>query len=176
VVADHLACFTPKAGDGIFLPAGTVHAFGSGVVLFEVQQNSDVTFRLYDWDRVDASTSQLRTLQVEQAMACIDFSQQALVPVLPAMEETTPVARERLFECEYFSLWRLRGNVPFSVGAAGVARLVVCIGRTGQVEHRGASYYMEPGGVLLPPAVLGPCLFRPRGEVSVLEVALPHSL
>jgi mannose-6-phosphate isomerase len=48
-VADHLVGFTPKPGDGVFLPAGTVHALGGDVVVFEVQQNSDVTFRLYDW-------------------------------------------------------------------------------------------------------------------------------
>jgi len=55
-VADHLACFTPKPGDGVFIPAGTVHSLGGGIVVFEVQQNSDVTFRLYDWGHVDAQT------------------------------------------------------------------------------------------------------------------------
>ena len=53
-VADCLASFTPRPGDGVFLQAGTVHALGGDVVVFEVQENSDVTFRLYDWDRVDA--------------------------------------------------------------------------------------------------------------------------
>ena len=60
--------FTPKSGDGIFLPAGTVHAMGGDVVIFEVQQNSDVTFRLYDWDHIDAKTGQSRALQVDQAV------------------------------------------------------------------------------------------------------------
>ena len=55
-VADHLASFTPKPGDAVFLQAGTVHSLGGGLVVFEVQENSDVTFRLYDWDRVDAKT------------------------------------------------------------------------------------------------------------------------
>jgi len=55
-VVDHLPCFTPKAGDGIFLSAGTVHTLGDGIVVFEIQQNSDVTFRLYDWDHVDPET------------------------------------------------------------------------------------------------------------------------
>ena len=73
-VADHLACFTPKPGDGVFLPAGTVHSLGGDVVVFEVQQNSDVTFRLYDWDHVDPKTGQPRALQVDQALACIDFA------------------------------------------------------------------------------------------------------
>jgi mannose-6-phosphate isomerase len=59
-VADHLLCFTPKPGDGVFVPPGTVHALGGDVVAFEIQQNSDVTFSLYDWDHVDAKTGQRR--------------------------------------------------------------------------------------------------------------------
>src|SRR5580704_5289831 len=55
-VADRLACFHPKPGDAIFLPPGTVHSLGGGVVVFEVQQNSDVTFRLYDWNHLDPKT------------------------------------------------------------------------------------------------------------------------
>ena len=86
-VADHLACFTPKPGDGVFLPAGTVHSLGGDVVVFEVQQNSDVTFRLYDWDHVDAKTGQPRALQVDQALACIDFAQGAVGPVVPVVED-----------------------------------------------------------------------------------------
>jgi mannose-6-phosphate isomerase len=64
----------PKPGDAVFIPAGTVHTLGGGVVVFEVQQNSDVTFRLYDWGHVDAKTGQPRPLQVDQAFACIDFA------------------------------------------------------------------------------------------------------
>ena len=58
------ASFKPGAGDGIFLLAGTIHSL-DGVVVFEVQENSDVTFRLYDWDHVDAKTGQRRTWQVK---------------------------------------------------------------------------------------------------------------
>ena len=138
-VADHLACFTPKLGDGIFIPAGTVHSLGD-VVVFEVQENSDVTFRLYDWDHVDAKTGQPRPLQVDQAMACIDFAQGAIVPVMPVVEEVKPVLRERLFHCEHFGLWRLRGKSPFRVGAEGTPRVLVCLAGDGQVEHDGANY------------------------------------
>ncbi len=49
-IAAHLVAITPKAGDSVFIPAGTVHTLGGGVVVFEIQQNSDVTFRLYDWE------------------------------------------------------------------------------------------------------------------------------
>src|SRR5271154_3471252 len=71
-VADDIACFHPKPGDAVFLPAGTVHSLGGGVMVFEVQQNSDTTFRLYDWNHVDPKTGKPRPLQVDQALACID--------------------------------------------------------------------------------------------------------
>jgi mannose-6-phosphate isomerase len=173
-VADDLACFTPKPGDGVFIPAGTVHALGGGVVVFEIQQNSDVTFRLYDWGHVDVKTGKPRALQVDQALACIDFAEGAVGLVAPVVEATTPVERERLFDCEHFRLWRLRGQSPFTVGAPGVPRVLVCIEGAGQVEHGGATYEVGRGDVWLLPAVVGACTFRPRRAVSLLEIALPE--
>ena len=175
-VAEHLVYFTPKPGDGVFLPGGTVHSLGGDVVVFEVQQNSDVTFRLYDWGHVDAKTGQPRALQIDQALACIDFAEGAAGPVEPLVETATPVERERLFHCEYFWLWRLRGQSPFTVGAAGAPRVLVCIEGAGQVEHRGATYAVGKGDVWLLPAVVGACAFRPRGRVSLLEIAIPEQL
>ena len=175
-LADHLPCFTPKPGDAVFLPAGTVHALGGDVVVFEIQQNSDVTFRLYDWDHVDARTGKLRALQVDQAIACIDFAQGALGPVVPVVEETTPTARERLFECEHFCLWRIHAKSPFTIGAEGAPRVLVCTDGAGQVEHGGGSYALARGDVMVLPAVVGTCLFRPDASVNLLEVALPQAM
>jgi len=172
-VADHLASFTPKPGDGIFIPAGTVHSLGD-VVVFEVQENSDVTFRLYDWNHVDAKTGQPRPLQVDQAMACIDFAQGAIRPVVPVVEDAKPVLRERLFEDEHFDLWRLHSKSPFTVGINGMPRVLVCIAGDGQVEHDGADYAVGKGDVILLPAVVGACLCRPRGAISLLEISLPE--
>jgi mannose-6-phosphate isomerase len=174
VVADDLTWFTPKPGDGVFLPAGTVHSLGGDVVVFEVQQNSDVTFRLYDWGHVDGKTGQPRALQVDQAIACIDFSEGAVGRVTPVVEATTPVERERLFQCDHFWLWRLRGQSPFTVGAAGAPRVLVCIDGMGQVEHDGATYAVGKGDVFLLPAVIGACVVRPQSAVSLLEIALPN--
>ena len=171
--ANTLACLVPKPGDAVLLPAGTVHALGGGVVVFEVQQNSDVTFRLYDWDHVDAKTGQRRALQVDQAIACTDFDQGALGPVVPVVETTTP-DRERLIDCEHFCLWRTRGESPFTVGAVGVPRLLVCTNGAGHVEHGGATYAVGAGDVVLLPAVIGTCTFQPSGPVDLLEVALPQ--
>jgi mannose-6-phosphate isomerase len=174
-VADHLAWLTPKLGDAVFLRAGTVHSLGGDVVVFEVQQNSDTTFRLYDWDHVDAKTGKPRALQVDQAMSCIDFEEGPVGRVTPVVEATTRVERERLFHCEHFWLWRLRGESPFTVGAANVPRVLVCMEGAGQVEHGGATYNVAKGDVFLLPAVVGACTFRPRSAVNLLEIAIPDS-
>jgi mannose-6-phosphate isomerase len=172
VVADNVASFVPKQGDGVFLPAGTVHSLGGDVVVFEIQENSDVTFRLDDWGHVDPKTGRPRPLQVDLALSAIDVSQGAISPVSPVVEATTPVERERLFDCDYFRLWRLRGQSPFAVGAAGAPRVLVCLEGTGRVEHGGETYAAGKGDVLLLPAAIGVCAFRPSGPVTLLEVAL----
>jgi mannose-6-phosphate isomerase len=173
VVADNVASFIPKQGDAVFVPVGTIHSLGD-VVVFEIQENSDVTFRLDDWGHVDPKTGRPRALQVDQALSAIDIAQGAVAPVSPVVEETAPVERERLFNCDYFRLWRLRGQSPFAVGAAGAPRVLVCIEGTGRLEHGGESYAVGKGDVLLLPASVGVCAFRPSGSVTLLEVALPE--
>ncbi|MEO8340027.1 MAG: type I phosphomannose isomerase catalytic subunit [Nitrospirota bacterium] len=173
-VADRLTFFTPKAGDAVFIPAGTVHSLGGGIVVFEVQQNSDVTFRLYDWDHVDAKTGQPRALQVDQALACIDFAQGIAAPVTSVVEVNSPVERERLFHCEHFWLWRMRGESRFTVGSVRVSRVLVCIAGLGRVEYGGATYAAREGDIFLLPAFLGVCAFQPRGAVNVLEIEIPE--
>ena len=173
-VTDDLLFFTPKPGDGVFIQAGTVHSLGDGVVVLEVQENSDVTFRLYDWDHIDAKTGRPRPLQVDHALASINFAESSSGLVTPVVEATTPVERARLFHCEHFWLWRLRGHAPFTVGAAGVPRVLVCTEGFGQVDYGGATYVVGKGGVLLLPAVLGACVFRPSGEVNLLEIGIPE--
>jgi mannose-6-phosphate isomerase len=171
-VADRLSSFCPKHGDGVLIEAGTVHSL-LDVVVFEVQENSDVTFRLYDWDRVDAKTGLPRPLHIEQAMACVNFEQAAAFPVVPVVEEVKPVLRERLFLCEHFGLWRHMGDSPFFVGAAGSPRVLVCIAGNGSLKHQGAEYLFGKGDVFLLPAIVGSCLCRPGAPVTLFEISLP---
>jgi mannose-6-phosphate isomerase len=173
-VTDHLASFVPSAGDAVFIPAGTVHSLRD-LVIFEVQENSNVTFRLYDWNHIDPKTLQRRPLQVEQAMACIDFMQGAITPVVPLAEPFEPALREQLFDCEHFRLWRLRARSPFTVGSAGAPRVLVCIAGKGLVTHHGADFHFSTAAVLLLPAEVGACLCRPNGIVELLEISLPSA-
>jgi len=82
--------------------------------------------------------------------------------------------RAQLFNCEFFRLWRLRGEAPFTVGAAGEPRVLVCIEGAGQVEHGGATYVVGKGDVWLLPAEVGECEFRPHNAVTLLEIAIPQ--
>jgi mannose-6-phosphate isomerase len=173
-IADHLVSIVPKPGDAVFIPAGTVHTLGD-VVVFEVQQNSDVTFRLYDWGHVDAKTGQPRPLQVDRALASIDYANCDGGVVTPIVVTTAPVERERLFDCEHFLLWRLRGESPLNVGAAEMPRVLVCIEGSGWIEDDGSAYGIDKGEVWLLPAVVGRCEFHPNNAVTLLEIALPES-
>jgi mannose-6-phosphate isomerase len=72
-VADLLHCVPAKRGDIFFIPSGRVHALGAGIVLLEIQQNSDTTYRVFDWNRTDADGNP-RALHIEQALQSIDFT------------------------------------------------------------------------------------------------------
>ena len=172
-IAEHLESISPKAGDAVFIPAGTVHTLGNDVVVFEVQQNSDVTFRLYDWGHIDTETKELRPLQVEQAFACIKFGASDSGMVTPHLVATSPARREKLFDCPAFLLWRVLGQEPFTVGATEEPRVLVCIEGSGQIMHDGTPYTVGKGDVWLLPAEAGECAFQPSGEVTLLEIAIP---
>jgi mannose-6-phosphate isomerase len=172
-VLDQLASFAPRDGDGVYIRAGTVHSL-SDVVVFEVQENSDVTFRLYDWDHIDPKTGQRRPLQVEQAMACINFTHDTIGPVVPQIHDAKPLPWERLIHCDHFGIWRVSEEFPFVAGAAGTCRVLVCIEGRGDLEYAGVNYPFGEGDVLLLPAVVGACSCRPNGNVTVLEISLPE--
>src|SRR5439155_1696551 len=72
-IAEHVHTIRVKGDDAMFLPAGRLHAVGAGNLLIEIQQNSDTTYRVYDWDYVDEK-GKPRQLHVDQALECIDFS------------------------------------------------------------------------------------------------------
>ena len=107
-----------KAGDVMFLPSGRVHALGAGIVIFEVQQNSDTTYRVFDWNRM-GSDGKPRQLHVEQALQCVDFDdfEPPLVSQVPFQIENG-WERVPLVSCEEFGMELLRRS-----SAGGALRL-----------------------------------------------------
>jgi mannose-6-phosphate isomerase len=168
-IADCLGTFYPQVGDCFYLPAGTVHALGGGLVLFEVQQNSDVTFRLHDWDRVDAKTGKPRQLHIEESLACTDFAAGPSGPVTPVVEESSPVRRERLINCSHFALNRWHGSQPFSIGGSDSCHILIGVQGQAQLVHDGVQHGLGPGDVVLLPAESRSCVCRPSGVLTLLE-------
>ena len=169
-----LHSFTPRPGDCVFLEAGTVHAIGRDLLVFEVQQTCDVTYRLYDWDRVDAKTGKPRELHVEDALACSDFARGPCPPVTPRVGHRGGARHEGLVSCRYFTLERHTAGGPMRVGAVGQCRAVVCAGGRGELEWNGKRYPFAAGDAVLLPAAVGECVCLPDGEVTLLECGLPE--
>jgi mannose-6-phosphate isomerase len=162
-VADCLHSFTPHPGDCLFLKAGTVHAVGGGVLMAEVQQTSDATFRLFDWNRRDAA-GRSRPLHVEQALACIDWNQGPVQPVRVAGftgPPSGPVRRQLLVDCTFFKLEYLSGGEPFACGGAG-ARIITVVQGSGRLETAAGEEELTAGQSWLLPASLPSAWFKPR--------------
>jgi mannose-6-phosphate isomerase len=172
-VADYIHSFTPKPGDGVFIHSGTVHTLAD-VVVFEVQENSDTTYRLYDWDRIDAKTGKPRQLDVDKAIACIDFGITDVGPVKPKKIAAQPVLREELFNNEHFILWRMHADTKFTVGAEDMPRILICIDGKGDIAFNGTNYAIKKGDVVLLPAELGEMDCIPQGNINLLEIAIPE--
>lgn len=117
--------FEPKVGDCLFLPAGVVHAPGAGVLMAEIQQSSDVTFRLFDWNRVGAD-GRPRALHIDQALDAINY---AYGPADPQRPEPTDDPRvERLVACDKFVLERITlGDDPYPWPADDRCRIVAVL-------------------------------------------------
>lgn len=172
VVSKQLYRFIPRIDDAVFIHSGTVHTLG-GAVVFEVQENSDVTFRLYDWDRKDPKTGKPRELQVENAIASIDYDQVEIGPVTPI--ETTEVENaEQLFDNEHFKLWRIKTDTSMAVGFDQEPVVLVCIDGEGAMKHQKKTYSIIKGEVMLLPATVGQLELRPHDTITLLQIAIPH--
>ena len=172
-VDEHLASFEPQVGQAVLIQAGTVHSLGDGVMVFEVQENSDTTFRLYDWDHVDPKTGKRRDLQIEKALESVNFDQGVISPVTPAVQTTAPVRHEQLLDNAHFRVERISGAQAFDVGVADEPRVIVCVDGSGELEHADARYAMERGAVFLTPASIGACRLHPKGPITVLDISIP---
>jgi mannose-6-phosphate isomerase len=160
-IADIVHSVPVKTGDSIFLPAGRFHAVGAGNVLVEIQQNSDTTYRVFDWKRIDSS-GKARQLHVDQALQAIDFNDVAPRLIEP-LEEV--LVHHRLFEVQKWNLDQSREIAPL-----GQFAIVCCL--TGML--RCVDVDLRPGEFLLVPASLPDRQIQPRADATtLLRVTIP---
>lgn len=165
-----LHSFEPRVGDCVFLPAGTVHALGAGLVVAEIQQSSDVTFRLYDWNRVGPD-GKPRPLHIEQALKAINYEAGPVEPRRP--QPTGDPHVERLVECDKFVLDRWRFDQPKSLG--GDQRFHIFVVLEGQVLVEAAQLGapLQKGQTILIPAASRSVQLRPEPNCVALDIYLP---
>lgn len=151
-----LHSFRPEPGDCIFIPAGTVHALGGGLLVAEIQQSSNTTFRLHDWNRTDANGN-ARELHVDASLDVTDYQRG---PVEPIRSDTAGV--EMLVTCDKFELSRIR-NTESSVAGDDRCQLLTVIDGTARLSWSGGAETMETGESVLLPAAMSPA------QLSILE-------
>ena len=162
--------FEPRAGDCVFLPAGVVHAIGAGLLVAEIQQSSDTTYRLFDFNRLGPD-GRPRTLHVEAALEAIDYEYGPAQPQTPQPTDRPHV--ERLVACDKFTLDRWRINAPSAIGGDGSCHVLAIV--TGQVRVAGDpdGAILTTGATILLPAAVGAVELIPTVETVLLDAYLP---
>ena len=160
-IAECVHSIPVKQGDAMFLPSGRFHSIGAGNVLIEIQQNSDTTYRVFDWNRVD-DKGQPRSLHIEEALQCIDFDDVAPRLVEP---EDDVLITHRLFVVEKWNVKSKREVAP-----RGQYAIVCCL--SGSLRCGAAD--LTPGEFFLVPASMPDREIHPRGDgTSLLRVTKP---
>jgi mannose-6-phosphate isomerase len=155
-------------GDVIFVPAGTIHAINAGITLFEIQQKSDLTYRVYDYGRRDAATGRLRELHLEKALDVSDFAP-ARYDKSPALELSSD--RALLVACPSFALERLLVAGEARLGGRGSFEIITLIDGAGSLAWPGGELSLRLGESAVIPACLESCALR--ADATVLRVYVP---
>ena len=164
----------PKPGDVYFIPAGRVHAMGKGLLVAEIQQTSDCTYRIYDYDRVDKDGKK-RQLHTAEAMDAIDFSgitDHAGNRYSANMNETTTVAA-----CPYFTTRIIPFNTPIRKSLEDLDTFVIymCVSGMTAVKAMETIVPMHVGECVLVPATADSVELFCEGESRLLEITIDTS-
>lgn len=139
-----------REGDVVFIPAGTVHALTKGIVVYELQQDSDITYRLYDWGRTD------RPIHIEKGLEVINFQNKLLPIVHPEPETQDGYARTPLISCEFFTseLWTVESQAALQTPATTFTLLSVLdgAGQLSATDNNFESLSLGKGDTVLLPA------------------------
>jgi len=177
-VVNDLRSVPARVGDCHYLPSGTVHALGAGIVVAEVQTRSDTTFRVYDWGR---EAAERRELHVAQALECIEFSETSCrtQPARGITNERAGIAITPLCQTEHFAIDRTdaAAGSEFAIVMQGQPQVWMIIAGGGRIEGDfGAHLPLALGATILLPAGAEGWHARFAAETSILCVSLPSPL
>ncbi|MFH1296501.1 MAG: type I phosphomannose isomerase catalytic subunit [Bacteroidota bacterium] len=157
-----------QRGDVFFMPAGRVHALGPGVLLAEIQQTSDTTYRIYDWDRVD-SEGNSRELHTELALEAIDFTvQETYRTPYPRVKNQTV----NLVECHAFTtnLLEFDHGIEKELNYIDSFLIYLCTEGTCNIQYLHGMEVIKKGEVVLIPAIMEHLFLVPQPQAKILEI------
>ena len=154
------------AGDAFFIPAGTIHAIGKGIKVVEIQQTSDITYRIFDWNRVD-DNGRPRQLHTALAIDAIDFDSDAQYVMTRPPQKNTPV---KIVCCPYFTtnLLEVEGEVERDFSSLDSFVIYICVEGCVALSCEGAEERLSKDDVLLVPAEQMAVTLK--GDGTLLEV------
>jgi len=159
-----------RAGDAMFLPSGRIHAIGAGLVIFEIQQNSDTTYRVFDWNRPGLD-GKPRALHINESLASINFNDFEPPLIRPETQRDGPVqvsllVRDPLFSVE---LYETRSVSTLSLPPCKLQILAITRGDL-SISHDGTTLSLAAGGFCLVPASLSGVTAQTRSPASFLRI------
>ncbi len=160
----------PKPGDCIFVPAGTVHAIGAGLLIAEIQQSSDTTYRLFDWNRVDVEGN-ARLLHIDEAIHVMDFDRGPVNVQRPVKLADVPA--EVLVDCDKFKLnrWSIQAG-PYKLDLNRTFRLLTVVSGQMTLCYNSGTSRLELGQTVLVPASLETVVLESGTGCVFLEISL----
>jgi mannose-6-phosphate isomerase len=162
--------FEPSAGDCVLIKAGTVHALGAGLLIAEIQQASDTTYRLFDWNRVDAN-GKPRQLHIQEALEVTDYKRGPVDPVIPGPSADRNV--EHLVKCDKFVLDRLRLDSSHTLLNDDRFHILTVTEGTVAVSSGNQNVDLTRGATVLVPAAIRDVTISPQDHAIVLDMYLP---
>ena len=158
--------------DVFFLPSGRVHTIGKGILLAEIQQTSDITYRIYDFDRID-KTGNKRELHVDLALDAIDYTFHEEYKTIYKSQPNTPID---LVECPYFITNKLHYTEKVTRNYSSIDSFVIyiCIEGALEIHYENEIMTIEMGEVVLLPACIQEITLIPSSFFKMLEVYLPY--
>ncbi|MCC7085707.1 MAG: class I mannose-6-phosphate isomerase [Pirellulales bacterium] len=162
--------FEPSRGDCIFLQAGTVHALGAGLLMLEIQQNSDATLRIFDWNRLGPD-GKSRPLHIAQALEVIDFSRGPVSRQTPQPTDRPHITR--LVECDKFVLDRWEFMEPVRIGGDNRFHIIAVLHGAADILCDPEQQTLTLGDTILLPADHPRCFFIPDGPSTLVDIYLP---
>ena len=159
-IKDYLKTYRPKKGEFYFVPAGSIHALGRGLIIAEIQQTSDITYRIYDWGRTD------RELHIDKAIAVTDYSFKNDFLLSYSKEENT---LNKVIKSEFFETYYLNVTNSFKMNTEGSYDVLMCVDGEGMIKYNNGETSIKLGETILIPAELGEYSLHAK-DLKVLRI------